>query len=178
MPTCRRCNVVFGNSILVDGIRKNVQNRMFCVECSPYGKHNTRDLTRDESKSRCCKCGETLPRASFYTRPGTKYPTSACKKCLTKCRVDELRKPKKLAVAYKGGKCSMCGYSRCIDALEFHHLDPERKDFSFSEYGRRINNGCLRKDVLDELDKCILLCANCHRERHFYAGWSETTDAF
>lgn len=71
-------------------------------------------------------------------------------------------KLKELAVEYKGGCCSQCFYARDITALEFHHLDPNEKDFSISR------NGSTRswEGVQKELDKCILVCANCHREIH------------
>ena len=84
----------------------------------------------------------------------------------TACRVDAVQKRrnkvKLLAVEYKGGKCSLCGYNKCIAALEFHHTDPEHKDFSISREG---NTRSWEKVKL-EIDKCILLCANCHREVH------------
>src|SRR5688572_9554797 len=66
------------------------------------------------------------------------------------------------AVSYKGGRCQLCGYCRCIEALELHHLDPEHKDFSISGKGYTRS----WKRVKEELDKCCLLCANCHREVH------------
>lgn len=67
-----------------------------------------------------------------------------------------------MAVEYKGNKCEICGYNKCIDALEFHHKNSSLKDFSIS------NKGYTRslKKVKEELDKCILVCANCHRELH------------
>jgi 5-methylcytosine-specific restriction endonuclease McrA len=68
---------------------------------------------------------------------------------------------KEKAVEYKGGKCCKCGYDKCITALEFHHRNPEEKEFSFSSYS---NNAW--KNISKELDKCDLLCANCHRELH------------
>jgi 5-methylcytosine-specific restriction endonuclease McrA len=66
------------------------------------------------------------------------------------------------AIAYKGGRCQICSYDRCAEALEFHHLNSSRKDFGISSkgYTRSWNK------VLEELEKCILLCANCHREIH------------
>ena len=67
-----------------------------------------------------------------------------------------------MAVAYKGGKCLRCGYHRCIDALEFHHVNPAQKDFSISEKGYTRS----WKKVQTELDKCMIVCANCHREIH------------
>ncbi|MCD6257671.1 HNH endonuclease [Candidatus Aerophobetes bacterium] len=72
------------------------------------------------------------------------------------------KKIREMAVEYKGGKCEICGYDRCIEALEFHHLDRKNKDFGIS------NKGYTRswKKIKEELDKCMLLCANCHREVH------------
>lgn len=67
-----------------------------------------------------------------------------------------------MAIDYKGGRCEKCGYSSCIDALEFHHRDSLGKDFSISEKGYTRSWAKVR----EELDKCILLCANCHREIH------------
>jgi len=71
------------------------------------------------------------------------------------------RKLKARAVEYKGGQCEVCGYCRCIDALDFHHNDPTQKDF-------QISTGFYRswELVQPELDKCKMLCANCHREEH------------
>jgi len=64
------------------------------------------------------------------------------------------------AVAYKGGKCQICGYDKCLMALEFHHVDPREKDFTISK--RMTSFEAIRR----ELDKCALVCANCHREVH------------
>ena len=78
-------------------------------------------------------------------------------------RVTNRRKVlKEKAVEYKGGKCCRCNYNKCISALEFHHLEPEHKDFSMG------NKGYTRswEKIKKELDKCILVCANCHREIH------------
>ena len=63
-------------------------------------------------------------------------------------------------IEYKGGKCEICGYNRCITALEFHHLNPNEKDFSIS--GRSLSFDRLKNEV----DKCILVCSNCHSEIH------------
>ncbi|MFL6277642.1 MAG: hypothetical protein ACJ74G_20850 [Blastocatellia bacterium] len=66
------------------------------------------------------------------------------------------------AIQYKGGCCQICGYGRCMEALEFHHLDPTKKDFGISKKGYTRS----WEKVKEEADKCILLCANCHREVH------------
>ena len=72
------------------------------------------------------------------------------------------RKLKDMAIEYKGGKCEKCGYNKCNGALEFHHLNPQEKDFSISSTGTTKSFDRIKK----ELDKCIILCANCHREIH------------
>ena len=96
---------------------------------------------------------EFVKRADGYCR---------CKKCA----VDAVNKRrivlKEKAIEYKGGECQECGYKKSKRALEFHHLDPNEKDFGISA------NGYTRswEKVKSELDKCILLCANCHAEKH------------
>lgn len=76
--------------------------------------------------------------------------------------VIEWRRRKKIElVEYKGGECERCGYNKCIDALEFHHKNPNEKDFTIS--GKSWSFERLKK----EADKCILVCSNCHKEIHF-----------
>jgi len=65
------------------------------------------------------------------------------------------------ALEYKGGKCSRCGYDRCGDALDFHHSGGG-KDFGISQDG--LTRSWAR--VKAEIYKCVLICANCHREEH------------
>ena len=77
--------------------------------------------------------------------------------------VQRWRDRKLTAIEYKGGKCESCGYDKCPDVLEFHHLDPSQKEASWNKmrlWGK--------EKLLTELDKCAILCANCHRETHFY----------
>ncbi len=62
-------------------------------------------------------------------------------------------------VEYKGGACCLCGYDRCLRALDFHHLDPKKKRFSIAG-GHTRSWSSLRQ----ELDKCMLVCSNCHIE--------------
>lgn len=66
-------------------------------------------------------------------------------------------------ISYKGGKCEMCGYNSNIAALEFHHIDPNEKEFQLD--ARHLSNTSLDK-LKKEADKCKLLCANCHRTLH------------
>tara|TARA_Y100000310_G_scaffold304375_1_gene343473 strand:- start:2609 stop:3085 length:477 start_codon:yes stop_codon:yes gene_type:complete len=76
-------------------------------------------------------------------------------------RNNRLREIKKELVDVLGGECGLCGYSKCISALEFHHKNNDKKD-----HIARMIKGFSRQKVLKEAKKCILLCANCHRELH------------
>jgi endogenous inhibitor of DNA gyrase (YacG/DUF329 family) len=77
--------------------------------------------------------------------------------------VTERRRNLKLeAIQYKGGICIRCGYNKCPGALTFHHINPNEKDFGIASNG---NIRSLEK-LKPELDKCILLCHNCHAELH------------
>ncbi len=70
------------------------------------------------------------------------------------------KRTKKKLVDYKGGKCQLCDYNKSLNALHFHHLDPNEKDFSIS--GKSLSFDKLKNEV----DKCILVCSNCHSEIH------------
>lgn len=66
-------------------------------------------------------------------------------------------------IEYLGGKCEMCGYDKNIAALEFHHKNPEEKSFQLDS--RHLSNTNVEL-IKKEADKCLLICANCHRELH------------
>jgi transposase len=102
---------------------------------------------------RCLRHGVT----TFRRRRDSGYK---CCKCRAEAVSRRRRKVKRVLVAEAGGKCSVCGYSRCIAALEFHHLVPSEKSFSLSHRGvaRSIER------ARAEASKCVLLCANCHAE--------------
>lgn len=72
------------------------------------------------------------------------------------------RKVKLQAIEYKGGKCSICGYNKSAWSMVFHHLDSSKKDFGIG------SDGVYRpfSKIKSELDKCILICSNCHGEIH------------
>ena len=110
---------------------------------------------------KCSKCKVLLTEETGYWRNSKKVWLANCKKCHNSYNADRWKNSKKKAVEYKGGKCQKCGYNKCIDALEFHQLHPTQKDKNFG-------NLKLRKweDQIKELDKCICVCANCHREIH------------
>lgn len=103
----------------------------------------------------CLICG-----AIFTPKSAAANQRSCCYDCMpegTQLRRGDFLAKIKLK---RGGKCERCGYNRCIKALEFHHLDPTQKDFTIS------NDHFKLKDAIEESKKCILVCANCHRELH------------
>lgn len=85
-----------------------------------------------------------------------------CKQCNVERVTNRRREIKRMAVEYKGGCCSICGYNKCVAALQFHHIDPTLKDFAIGSDGE--TRSWERTRI--ELDKCILVCANCHAEIH------------
>jgi len=88
----------------------------------------------------------------------------------TKCRSAAVQKRrnnlKQMAVEYKGGECERCGYKKSTHALDFHHKDRTQKDFGISKSG--ITRSWDKIKI--ELDKCMLVCSNCHREIHAEEG--------
>ena len=115
------------------------------------GKHNLAT-----GRKHNCKCGETK-KEMFH--PG-RY--SECKKCRKRYQLERFRKNKKKFVEYKGGRCEKCGYNNCLGSLDFHHKDPDKKDPNW----RKMRRWSFER-VKKELDKCILICKNCHGEIHY-----------
>ncbi len=83
-----------------------------------------------------------------------------CKRCRMDRVSERRRKMKLILVAEAGGRCKICGYSRCVSALHFHHVDPSSKRFHLSMQGATRALATARA----EMAKCVLLCANCHAE--------------
>ena len=108
----------------------------------------------------CETCGDNEP-ANFY-----KGQKICCKKCHVKVTHQAQKDTKRRAIEYKGGCCEHCGYDKYTGALQFHHLDPTQKDIK--QFSKTKNFEAFKKEV----DKCILLCANCHAEEHArLGGW-------
>ena len=130
-------------------------------------------------KDKPCKgCGSVKPCRwmTTFTQTGSPEYRSRCDDCwnargrervkanrtkMTSQKLDRSRRRKRECIEYLGGSCISCGYSKCSKALTFHHRVPEDKEFSISE---RVDAPW---DVVKaELDKCVLLCFNCHMEEH------------
>jgi len=109
----------------------------------------------------CTICKISKKSNEFYSNPGTKDELgSQCKSCDSIERRKKCIEKKKILVDFLGGQCIVCGYKKCLNALDFHHKYD--KNFNISskmKYRLEI--------LLEEIKKCDLLCANCHREKHF-----------
>jgi hypothetical protein len=115
------------------------------------------------NKRVCPKCTESKDITEFYNRRGKSNSSVYCKICTNLQTIVRQRELKLQSVNYKGGCCQICGYDKCLGALEFHHLDPSVKEFNLS----RMKSSTFNEKITKELDKCIMVCANCHREIHY-----------
>lgn len=122
----------------------------------------------------CEICGKTF---SVIDRGWTRTYCYECSPTINESftRSDNItakrRAIKKQLIKEAGGKCQKCGYDKCMRALEFHHLDPNEKDFGISRQLNRSMN-----ELRNEIKKCILLCSNCHAEEHqslYEKGYSQ-----
>lgn len=113
---------------------------------------------------KCSKCNIEKPKTEFhkngFDQLGNQRFRGYCKQCANK--LESLRyQKKKDYINSKKTKCLKCGDDRFY-LLDFHHKERENKDFTICQYKK----GNLKLIQL-EIDKCIVLCANCHREFHF-----------
>ena len=157
MPTCKKCGNHFANREKVEGKVKSLSSRKYCLTCSPWGKHNTKSIEKQAaSEPPICIC-RVCSRKYIYKRSAG-HTMTKCNSCMANLRRHRV---KSKAIAYKGGKCKLCGYNRCERALDFHHVNESEKDFDIS------GSHCRKwVSIKTELDKCILLCRNCHSEVH------------
>lgn len=146
------------------GTLKEIQTcHLTCGVTTSCGKHGSFSLDKNSSLSKCPICEK-----EFYSNnPNRKYCFECSPLGLSSAERLKLldRKLKHFLVMYKGGKCERCGYNKCEGALQFHHLNPNEKDFSIANinFGKYFD----KEKLLKEVDKCVLLCANCHAEEHY-----------
>ena len=132
MKKCKYCSKEFYPNNFND-------TRVFCYECVPIGDKPARNRIRSRIKH----------LEDMANKPKIKKEKFVYRKVIEKIK------------GLHGSKCTICGYDKCISALEFHHKNPDQKSCSISECTSE-------KRMIDESKKCVLLCANCHREVHFY----------
>lgn len=141
---CEACGNIFAAKQVIDGKVRSLYGRRFCLDCSPFGTHNTSkrppgNLTNDDLMAhRRRRRSEKTYRYQKKRR----------------------RQLKAQLVAMRGGQCSDCPYAGPPAAFDFHHRDARAKRFGIGKF-----NGPWG-ELLAEAEKCDMLCANCHRIRH------------
>lgn len=110
----------------------------------------------------CARCHEDKPDSAFYPQSASGRRHSYCKPCFNAYTHERFKRRKQNAIAYKGGACEDCGGVLHYSVYEFHHRDPTQKDLRGNQL-KRLGWQTVRA----ELGKCDLLCANCHRMRHW-----------
>lgn len=166
MPTCLKCNIEFPNRVEIDGKIRNLSRRKFCLTCSQFAKRKLiEDLnTKLEliGKKFCSSCQKEHVINNFH------LTISICKQCQNKLRRNKKRRRKLLAIQLLGGECQQCCGKFHPCAFDFHHKDSKQKDFNIGKAMDSMSWRAIKK----ELDKCILLCSNCHRSKHAIEdGW-------
>lgn len=145
---CIKCGEIFPWRIKINDVWKNTsKNRSYCYKCKPFGK-----------KGRTLPEGQVSKRMKNYHN----WPEEWKKEHRLKTKARAKGRKEEL-VRLKGGKCEHCGYDKCLRALSFHHRNPEEK-----KYALDMSNSIKIpwKEVLTEVEKCDLLCMNCHAEIH------------
>src|ERR1017187_1562292 len=149
--TCEKCGKRIPWRVEIDGIKKMVRGRKFCLVCSPWGGRNVKDLTiSDEEREQRRKQQNREKSKRYHYRHPDKQK-------------QKREERKKRLIETFGGKCEICGYDKCIACLDFHHKDSNTKIFSFSVVGLLIK----WERLIEEAKKCSLLCSNCHGELHY-----------
>ena len=138
-------------------------------------KHSlTKIKKKNKEKKVCPKCKEEKSLKDFYKRSkGSNRESEVggyCKCCSNKYHSNRVKEVKIRMVEYKSGECERCELKledTHYSVFDFHHTDPKEKDPNFDKIKYQ------KWEVIkNEIDKCKLLCSNCHRETHAeIEGW-------
>lgn len=112
----------------------------------------------------CTDCKKDKPLSDYYKQKDRKNGHSQCKECFNDYCIRRWIQRKIDAIIYKGSKCEDCTTSypeTPYVVFDFHHLDPSEKDIDWNKMRLRSI-----ETLYKELNKCVLLCSNCHRIRH------------
>lgn len=112
-------------------------------------------------KHNCCSIACRNKWFSKDKHPRWKGGIRDVGKSRLKCHERKMRN-KQHAIDYLGGNCCMCGYNKSPAAIDFHHVNPQEKSVTVKQL-----SACSLEKILREVDKCVLLCSNCHREYHY-----------
>ena len=150
MRICQ-CKRKIPRRVKINGTYRSLQHRKFCLKCSPFGAHNTRKNPLVKS---------SRPTVNGKRSPYSKWSEEAKEDMRARLWWKGRNRKVKL-LKMKGDKCEHCGYNKTFRVLTFHHKDPSKKNFGLDS--RTIMT---RKwdELVEEVNKCRLLCLNCHME--------------
>jgi predicted Zn-ribbon and HTH transcriptional regulator len=141
---CRKCGEIIPTRIKIDGKERNLQNRKFCLKCSSY------------------KSGNTSPHDPIIRRAKIwKLYTQKEKDAVKLCNYYRALQIRDEMYMLLGNKCKICGYNKCKRSLSFHHRNPSDKLMNLGLNTLWAKN---REVIKAEVEKCDLLCLNCHTE--------------
>lgn len=143
---CLKCGEKIPSRVTVNGKVRNFNKRRYCLLCAPLQKRREGLVTDSNGDYHCRLCGVN-----------TGSRRQMCNTCISRVR---RYRAKRAAVDYLGGKCNRCDWVGDIAAFEFHHPGDD-KEF---EIGTASNRAW--SVIVDELNKCELLCSRCHRIEH------------
>lgn len=151
---CRTCGLVKPSSDFY-----SYRERTTHKDCKTCFSHKRLVYYYQKQRSGLCRlCGQVPPRERYKT----------CADCVLKERrhsAKRIRGRKRRIVEYLGGQCSRCGFkSEHLCVYDCHHRETEEKDFGIAQL---IKYRVTWDELVVELDKCELLCANCHRIHHY-----------
>ena len=160
---CRKCGITQPlteyskgwNYKVVNHVKTDIRMHYYRGICDPVRKIALEKTGHKETMRQWY-----ISNKSHVASRGKKYRANN-KDAIQRYALDRRHKRKDMCIEYKGGKCNDCNgvFHRAV--YDFHHLDPTQKDFRVSSIIRNV-----WETVTKELDKCVLLCANCHRIRH------------
>ena len=137
---------------------------------------NSKKLDRNSGNKICNSCNRLLSLSEFYSNGRTsmgliKYKPT-CSRCENSARKSNFES---LIATYLGTKnqkyeCTKCRYTGIFGSLDFHHRNPKEKDFNIGDNNSSISVERFMSSIVPELEKCDLLCPNCHRQEHLMMG--------
>ncbi|SRR6266403_343786 len=151
MKSCKKCNNYYPSRIKIDGKVRNLKNRSYCLDCSPFNKHNTKQLDVYIKNDVCKECNNSLT-------------LGRCHACYNRKRRQKMSKKVYDIIGYN---CWMCGYTKgeiSSKILTFHHINPQDKKMNLTIDNMARYEWCV---VWNEIKKCVSLCPTCHQEYHY-----------
>jgi hypothetical protein len=168
MRTCQQCGESFRDFYVENETIYDFSRRKYCVNCRPITPMSA--VKSEQQPKRHSHKREKLYECEVCSKP---LRGNQRRFCSVQCKThfhSSYPKQKDRAIVRKlhlielsGGACAICGYNKNITAFHFHHVDPLKKRFRMDS--QAISNRSW-ESILEEFEKCILLCGNCHAELH------------